>query len=241
MPPLLRSLLIEPLAFHLPGLGKVRSYIEQAKVPMPERMETYNFLHRFALDEIFDPAYLQQVDGEMPLELLRQRWYQCGEAPLVKRMLFLDHKFTLADNDLRKVNRMCELAGIDVRYPLLQEEMVEFAARVPAELLLKGQQLRYFYRRAMRGFLAQKTLEKHKHGFGLPFGLWMKEYPPLKAFAHERLEQVKARGFLNNHFIDRLIQAHETGHATYYGVFIWVLVMLEEWLQAHGQELGQSS
>ncbi len=240
VPPLLKSLLIEPLAFHLPGLGKVRSYIEQAKVPMPDRMETYNFLHRFALTEIFDPDFLAQVNAETPLELLRERWRQCGEAPLVKQMLFLDHKFTLADNDLRKVNRMCELAGIDVRYPLLQEEMVEFAARVPADLLLKGQQLRYFYRRAMRDFLAQKTLEKHKHGFGLPFGLWMKEYPPLKAFAHERLEQVKARGFLNDDFIGRIIQAHETGHATYYGVFIWVLVMLEEWLQAHGQELGQS-
>ena len=237
-PPLFRSLLIEPLAFRLPGLGKVRSYIEQAKVPMPKRMETYNFLHRFALSEIFDPAFLQQVDDEAPLELLYERWRQCGETPLVKRMLFLDHKFTLADNDLRKVNRMCELAGIDVRYPLLQEEMVEFAARVPTAMLLKGQQLRYFYRRAMEGFLAQKTLEKHKHGFGLPFGLWMKEYPPLKAFAHERLEQVKARGFLNDEFIRRIIQAQETGHATYYGVFIWVLVMLEEWLQAHKWELG---
>ena len=235
VPSLLKSLVIEPLAFHLPGLGKVRSYIEQAKVPMPERLETYNFLHRFALEEIFAPEFLAQVDTEMPLELQHQRWARCGEASLVKRMLCLDHKFTLADNDLRKVNRMCELAGIEVRYPLLQEELVEFAAGIPSDLLLKGQHLRHFYRRAMRGFLAEKTLEKHKHGFGLPFGLWMKDYAPLKAFAHQRLEEAKARGYLNDAFISRIIEAHETGHATYYGVFIWVLVMLEEWMQAHGQ------
>ena len=235
VPPLLKKLLIEPAAFHLPGLGKVRSYVEQARVPMPERLETYNFLHRFALQEIFAPEFLAQVDTEMPLELQRQRWARCGEAALVKRMLCLDHKFTLADNDLRKVNRMCELAGIEVRYPLLQEEMVEFATAIPANLLLKGQRLRHFYRRAMRGFLAEKTLEKHKHGFGLPFGLWMKEYQPLKAFAHQRLQEARARGYLNDAFINRIIEAHETGHATYYGVFIWVLVMLEEWMQAHGQ------
>jgi len=235
LPALLKTALVEPLANHLPPLRKVKSYIEQAKVPMPERMETYNFLHRFALAEIFSPDFLSQVDGDEPIRLLRERWNQCGEAPLVKQMLFLDHKFTLADNDLRKVNRMCELAGIDVRYPLLQEDMVEFAARIPADMLLRGQQLRAFYRYAMRDFLAKKTLEKHKHGFGLPFGLWMREYAPLEEFAHDRLERVKARGFLNDEFIGRIIHAQETGHATYYGVFIWVLIMLEEWMQAHGQ------
>jgi len=235
VPPLLKSLLIEPLAFHLPFLGKVRSYIEQARVPMPDRLETYNFLHRFPLREIFTPDFLDQVNVEAPLERQRQRWARCGDAHLVKRMLCFDHKFTLADNDLRKVNRMCELAGIEVRYPLLEEELVEFAAGIPSDLLLKGQRLRHFYRRAMRGFLAEKTLEKHKHGFGLPFGLWMKEYQPLKAYAHQRLREARARGYLNDAFINRIIEAHETGHATYYGVFIWVLVMLEEWMQAHGQ------
>jgi len=233
VPPLLKTAFIEPLADHLPPLRKLKSYIEQANVPMPERMETYNFLHRFALNEIFDAAFLNEVDHEEPLRLLRSRWQQCGDASLVKKMLFLDHKFTLADNDLRKVNRMCELAGIDVRYPLLQEEMVEFAARIPTNLLLKGQELRTFYRRAMKGFLAKKTLEKHKHGFGLPFGLWMNEYTPLKEFAHDRLERIKARGFLNDQFIRKIIHAQETGHATYYGVFIWVLIMLEEWMEAH--------
>ena len=236
VPPLLKTALIEPLAYKLPPLRKVRSYIEQSRIPMPERMETYNFLHRFALNEIFSNDFLQQVDTEEPLQLLRERWNQCGEAPLVKQMLFLDHKFTLADNDLRKVNRMCELAGIDVRYPLLQEEMVEFAARIPANLLLRGQKLRAFYRHAMKDFLPQKTLEKHKHGFGLPFGLWMNEYQPLKDFAHDRLERIKARGLLNDDFIRKIIEAQETGHATYYGVFIWVLIMLEEWLETHKEK-----
>src|SRR3989304_6363409 len=49
----------------------------------------------------------------------------------VQRMMHYDLQVILADNDLRKVNRMCELAGVRVRYPMLDEELVAFAARVP--------------------------------------------------------------------------------------------------------------
>jgi asparagine synthase (glutamine-hydrolysing) len=238
VPAILKAALIEPLANKLPPLRKLKSYIDQAKVPMPQRMETYNFLHRFALPEIFSPEFLAQVDGEAPIRYLQAHYERAGDVPLVKKMLFLDHKFTLADNDLRKVNRMCELAGIEVRYPLLQDEMMEFAARVPADMLLKRLELRSFYRHAMKGFLAKETLEKHKHGFGLPFGLWMNEYPPLKAFAHDNLENIRKRGILNDDFIGRIIEAQETGHATYYGVFIWVLIMLEQWLETHRETAG---
>ena len=238
VPPLFKRLLIEPAANHLPGLGKLRSYIEQAKVPMPQRMETYNFLHRFALNEIFSAQFLEQVDSDAPLRALQSRYDRAGETSLVKKMLFLDHKFTLADNDLRKVNRTCELAGVDVRYPLLQDEMLTFSARIPSKLLLRRLQLRAFYRDAMKGFLAPKTLEKHKHGFGLPFGLWMNEYAPLKAFAHENLAAIRRRGILDDAFIAKIIEAQQTGHATYYGVFIWVLIMLEQWLETHKETAG---
>jgi len=233
VPPILKSALIEPLATNLPPLRKLKSYTEQSKVPMPERMETYNFLHRTSLDDIFGAEFLRQTNTEVPIEYLRTHYNRSGETPLVKKMLFLDHKFTLADNDLRKVNRMCELAGINVRYPLLQDNMMAFAASVPTDMLLHRFELRSFYRYAMRDFLAKETLNKNKHGFGLPFGLWMNEYPPLKAFANENLQRFKQRNILNNNYIDKIIEAQQTGHASYYGVFIWVLIMLEQWLEKH--------
>lgn len=236
IPKILKNLLIEPAATYLPPLKKLRSYIEQAKTPMPERMETYNFLHRSALTDIFSMEYLDQIDPGVPLTLLNEHYQRSEDnVHLVKKMLFLDHKFTLADNDLRKVNRMCELAGIDVRYPMLQERMMLFAAEIPADMLLRRFELRTLYRRAMKDFLARETLNKSKHGFGLPFGLWMNEYQPLNELAHEKLKQIRLRGILNTQYIDNIIEAQKTGHATYYGVFIWILVMLEQWLETHGQ------
>ena len=236
IPSILKTALIEPVATSLPPLKKLKSYIEQANVPMPERMETYNFLHRSALNEIFNKEFLNQIDPESPLTLLRQQYERTDvSTPLVKKMLFIDHKFTLADNDLRKVNRMCELAGIDVRYPLLQDSMMSFAARIPADRLIRRFELRSFYRHAMKGFLADETLSKSKHGFGLPFGIWMNEYPPLKDFVHDNLQNFRQREILNTQYIDKILEAQLTGHATYYGVFIWVLVMLEQWLEKHSQ------
>lgn len=226
--------LLEPLAFNVPLLSKVKSYIEQANIPMPDRMETYNFLHRTPLAEIFSDDFLAQIDTDAPAKNLRNTYKRAPSSDLVKRMLFLDGKFTLADNDLRKVNRMCELAGIDVQYPMLQEDLVEFAASIPSKWLMDGFELRSFYREGMKDFLAKETLSKSKQGFGLPFGVWMSSHEPLRQFAEANLQGIAQRGILNPNYIDNLIKAQKEGHASYYGVMIWILISLEQWLVAHG-------
>jgi len=224
---------VEPVAFNLPPLRKLKSYIKQAKIGMPDRMETYNFLHQAPLSEIFSEEFLKQIDPDSPLQNLRLTYNRVSSDDLIKRMLFLDCKFTLADNDLRKVNRMCELAGIDVQYPMLQESLVEFAASIPSKWLMRGFELRSFYRESLQNFLPKQCLTKSKQGFGLPFGVWMSNDKELKQFAEANLEAIEKRGFLNPAYIKNLIQLHQDGHASYYGVMIWLLIMLEQWLLTH--------
>ena len=225
--------LLEPVAFNLPPLRKLKSYIEQANIAMPDRMETYNFLHRSPLAEIFSEDFLAQINPELPVQNLRNTYNRTSSDDLIKQMLFLDGKFTLADNDLRKVNRMCELAGIEVQYPMLQENLVEFAASIPSKWLMRGFELRSFYKEGMRDFLPKETLRKSKQGFGLPFGVWMSNDKDLKQFALASLESIEKRGFLNPAYIKNLIRLHQEGHASYYGIMIWILIMLEQWLSTH--------
>lgn len=240
MPGLLRSALIEPLAFGLPGgdrlapLRKARSYISQAKVPLPDRLETYNFLHRTPLPEIFAPDFLAAVDTGAPLADLRDVYARTRSGSSVNRMMHLDLKVTLADNDLRKVNQACGLAGVDVRYPLLDDEMLEFAASVPPHLQLQRNRLRHFFKKALADFLPAEIIHKKKHGFGLPVGQWMAEFEPLRELSRESLSAFRARGILNPAYLDWLDRQHRSEHASYYGVLLWVLVMLEQWLQSHG-------
>jgi len=239
VPAVMRHTLLEPLAFNLPGaallppLRKLRSYIEQARVPLPDRLESYNFLHQHDMRQIFTDEFLADIDSEEPLRSLREIYQRTASNDSVNRMMHVDLKITLADNDLRKVNRTAELAGIRVRYPLLDEQLVEFAGRVPASLKLKGYQLRYFFKDALKDFLPPEIIKKSKHGFGLPFGLWMHQHAPLRELAYDSLASFKQRGYLRPAYLGQLVTLHRDQHSTYYGTMIWVLMMLEQWLQVH--------
>jgi asparagine synthase (glutamine-hydrolysing) len=152
-------------------------------------------------------------------------------------MLFLDWKFTLADGDLRKVGRMCELAGVDVRYPWLDDDVVEFSTTLGADDKVNGLQLRFFAKQALRGFLPDKVIDKPKQGFGLPFGEWLKTSPRLQEQTYALLTRFAKRGICRQDFLTTLVENHRTGHADYFGTMVWVLTMLEAWLEAHQLDL----
>jgi asparagine synthase (glutamine-hydrolysing) len=239
LPGWLRRAAVDPIAAlpgldSLPGLRKLKSYVDQARVPLPDRLESYNFLHRTPLAEIFDPELLARVDPEAPLRSQRECYARTDSQAMVNRMMHLDLKITLADNDLRKVNQACELAGVDVRYPLLDERLMEFAAGVPPRLQIKDNRLRWFFKHALADFLPPEIVAKKKHGFGLPIGLWMAESGPLRELTEDSLAGLRLRGILNPGYLDWLRDRHASEHAGYYGVMLWVLTMLEQWLRRHG-------
>ncbi len=240
VPRWLRGRVVEPLALRSPAasriapLRKLRSYVEQAITPMPARLEAYNFLHREPLSQLLHPDFLAAVDPDLPLRQLGEVYERAHASSMLKRTMHLDLKFTLADNDLRKVSRMGELAGVDVGYPMLDEPLVALAAHIPSRLLLKRLQLRSFYRRTLQDFLAPETLAKQKHGFGLPFGLWMAEHRTLQELAYQSLDALKRRDILKKSYLDDLFARHRDDHAAYYGVMVWLLMVLEQWLISHG-------
>jgi asparagine synthase (glutamine-hydrolysing) len=238
IPHALRRALVEPLAFSLPGreriapLRKLGSYIRQASVPLPDRLETYNFLHRSPYADVFEPDFLATISVDEPLAMLRDVYQRADSASAVNRIMHLDLTLTLADNDLRKVSRMCDMAGIDVRYPLLDDQLVEFSGEIPASLKVKGLKLRYFFKHALKDVLAPETIAKTKHGFGMPFGLWLRDHTRLAELVHGSLDAFQRRGILRPSYIQDLRRQHYTDHATYFGIMIWVIAMLECWLDA---------
>ncbi len=207
------------------------SFLQQAATPLPNRLENYNFLHQIAPETIFDTALFKTINTEQPIDHLSSYYNLPDNANTLNRMHYMDWKRTLADNDLRKVSHMCELAGVEVKYPFLDSELVDFSCSIPSSLKLKGFKLRYFYKQAMKGFLPNEILTKPKHGFGLPFGVWMKTNKDLQALAYDNISGLKKRNFFNPNFLDLAIDQHRSGHASYYGELIWVLMMLELWLK----------
>ncbi len=220
----------------LPLFSKARSYVDQASVPLPDRLQTYNYLLRLGLDNMFNADFLAGLDTEQPLRLARDIYHRPSDASTLNRMLYLDWQHTLADNDLRKVGRMCALAGIEVRYPMLDEDVVGHSTQVPSALKLPGGKLRDFYKRAVADFLPQAIIDKPKQGFGLPFGVWMAEHPGLSEMAGDNLSRLRRRGILKPAFIDQALSLHQQEHAHYYGELVWVMMMLELWLTSRGFE-----
>ena len=84
--------------------------------------------------------------------------------------------------------------------------------------------------------MADETLSKEKHGFGLPFGVWLTDNAELKALALTALNAFRQRNIVKASLIDAAIEAHTNSHASYYGELIWILVVLELWLQAEEHE-----
>ncbi len=246
LPPWLRRNVVEPATDRVSSesritpLRKARSYVEQALIPLPERFESWNFMYREGGQHMLDADFAANIDREGPMRLMRKVWDAAPSPNLLEKMLWYDWHFTLADNDLRKVGAMCALAGVRVSYPLLHPAVVDLSTRVPPEMKIKGTELRTFFKKAMADFLPGEIIRKKKHGFGLPFGLWLKTDKALGDLIYSHLSALKRRGIVDADFIDGLIAQHRDGHAAYYGYAIWDLAMLEAWLVRHIDKRGQS-
>jgi len=236
LPRALREGLIGPVLAVLPPLGlfgKAQRYAQNASMPMPARYDNYNLLERFGAGNVFTSAFLEAVDRGEPPAQMAEVYRDAQAESLINRMLAFDLRYTLADNDLPKVARSCELAGVEPRFPMLSDAVVAFSARLPPGLKLKGTRLRYFFKEALRGFLPNEIITKTKHGFGMPFGPWLQTHAALRQMALDSLTDLKRRQIVRAEFIDELTSVHVPAHAKYYGTMVWVLMMLEQWLRQH--------
>ncbi len=240
VPALVRMGLIEPLAALLPSgsqvppLRRAKRYIAQAKFPLPDRLEIHNFLERTPFSEGFDPDFLAAVDTESPLANLREVYARTASAATVNRLMHLDLKIGLADNDLRRVYQACGLAGVDVACPLLDDEMLEFAARIPPRMQARGRRLGWFFKQALDDFLPRDIIQKSRRASGLPVGLWMAEHAQLRDLAGDSIGGLRRRNILHPSYLDWVQAQHADEPASDAGVMLWVFVMLEQWLSHHG-------
>jgi asparagine synthase (glutamine-hydrolysing) len=238
VPQALRRGLIEPLMLstpglrHLPGLSKLRSYVEQARPAMPQRYASYNLLMHLGHANVLTADFRSAVDADHPHKLLAEAHAPFASASLVNQMMGIDLRFILADGDLPKVTHMCELAGVDVAFPILDDRVVDFSQKLASDLKLRGTTLRWFFKEALKDFLPPAVITKQKHGFGLPVGAWLVGHKPLFDLAADGIGLLRQRGIVEPKFIDELLHTRLRQHPAYYGTMAWVLMMLGLWLDS---------
>lgn len=224
---------LKRLSLRLPPdlpLRKVANYLRLARLPMAVRVTRDNLFAKLSADDVLHPDILGEIDFEAPARHVEALFDQLPAASDLQRFLYLDHRLTLADGDLRKVGRACELAGIEVRYPMLDDEVVALSARIASALLCRNGRLRAFYKEAWANFLPRAILDKPKHGFGLPYEQFLANHPPLRDLAKAGLEGLKAHGWFRPRFLDQVSAQLKAG-GTPDGV-AWDLVTLAQWLES---------
>ena len=91
-------------------------------------------------------------------------------------MMFIDLAMAIADNDIVKVTRAAKAAGVSVRFPYLDPELVQFTGRLGPRYKLRGGSKRHLFKSALRNVLPAEILRKKKKGFGIPVGRWFREH-----------------------------------------------------------------
>ena len=235
VPALVKRALIEPLALGLPLssvplLRKGARYVEIARMPVPGRMQLYNLLLRMGPATVFTPEFIAAIDLGEPQRRELASFDATPSAATLNRMLAHEWKYILADNDLPKVTGTASLAGVDVAFPFLDDRLLDFSLGLPPDQKVRGRKLRYFFKEALRGFLPDEIIAKKKHGFGLPFGVWLVREPALRDFARASVDALAGRGIIVKGLARTLFEERIGEHASYYGEMVWILMMLEQWL-----------
>jgi asparagine synthase (glutamine-hydrolysing) len=148
----------------------------------------------------------------------------------LSRAQYADLKIWLPGDILTKVDRASMAVGLEAREPLLDHRLVEFAARLPAKMRLRGGSGKWLMKRALASRLPQEILHRRKMGFVTPVSAWFRGPLADQAAAIAHGSALGQTGWFDAAAIARLAEAHRAGRSDH-GRLLWQLLMLDKSLQ----------
>jgi len=233
---------LTPAALRRGPVRKAANYLARKNAPLHERIHAYDLSYYLGdLNAIFSKAFLDKGPFVKPQEVAARILARADAADEIDRYMYHDLKNTLMDNDLRKVNTMTELAGVQVRYPFLDPALVEYTGLIPAGLKVKDGALRWLYKETFKDFLPQEIIAKKKHGFGLPIVRWMMRPGKLQDMLKDALFDGKLarRAVFRKGFVEDLYKRAESDKTTYFGNYLYYIFFMELWMREHLDTRGQ--
>jgi len=164
-----------------------------------------------------------------PYQTLKALIEDTDATTLLNRLLYADTK-TYLHELLMKQDQMSMAASIESRVPFLDHKLVEFSARMPERMKLRGWTTKYVLRESMKGVLPDVILKRRKMGFPVPVGTWFRGKYRSVIDEYVLSERTLARGLFEPEYLKRMVEAHQSGvenHADR----LWSLLNLEIWLR----------
>ena len=131
--------------------------------------------------------------------------------PPLERMLALEQRFFLTDHNLTYTDKMSMAAGVEVRVPFLDLDLVDFAARIPSQYKQRGREGKWVLKKAMEPYLPSDVIYRPKSGFGAPLRRWLRV--ELRDWLADTLspERLQNRGLFDPYAVQRLMAANAEG------------------------------
>lgn len=173
--------------------------------------------------------------GSSPFDVIKPHLAANAEVDTVARAQYLDIKTYMPEDILVKVDRMSMAHSLEVRSPILDHRLMEFAAAIPSDCKLNGRESKYIFKKMNAGRLPADILHRPKQGFCVPLARWLRQ--DLSPLVEATLFQEKndLGRLINMDWVGKLWQAHKQGISDH-SHKIWGLLMLFLWFRQFGQE-----
>jgi asparagine synthase (glutamine-hydrolysing) len=177
---------------------------------------------------IYSADFRAQLGPSAVRDVVAVPWHASSAHGLLDRMLDVDSQTYLADDLLAKVDIATMACSLEGRSPLLDHELLQFAASLPPHLKIAGSERKVALRRALRGWVPDSILDAPKRGFQPPLARWFRG--DLREYAREVLLDPTAtrRGYFEEGAVARLLSEHAAGRADH-SQGIWTLLIFELW------------
>ncbi|MFQ5774657.1 MAG: asparagine synthase (glutamine-hydrolyzing) [Kiloniellaceae bacterium] len=236
LPAWVRRALIAPIARSLPAdrhspltnLSRyARAFVESSDRPFEERYRTYvQVFGPDSLDRLLRAARRGEVDS------LGAAFAAATGGDGLNRLMRADLLTQLPNDLLVLTDRMTMATSLECRVPLLNHELVELSARLPAEVRIRNRELKHILKVALKGILPESILHRKKRGFGAPIGAWLKnELTPLVKTVLSR-ETIERRGLFDWRVVAETIALHQAGREDHTDHLL-SLINLEVWARLY--------
>ncbi|GGX49585.1 asparagine synthase (glutamine-hydrolyzing) [Saccharospirillum salsuginis] len=191
---------------------------------------TNAFFSRPLWDYLVRQDFERQLDGYDPASLTSDYYHRADTDDHLSRVLYTDIKTYLPGDILVKVDRMSMANSLETRTPLLDYRVVEYAARIPSSLKLRGRDKKHILKESMKPLLSDDILYRKKMGFSVPLAQWLRN--ELRATGDDYFNR-RNSGLAEVFDMSRvrnLWQAHQQGQSLYTQE-LWSMLMYEVWWQ----------
>ena len=228
VPSAVRSAMATSVVPRLPGqLGRYarRSFLGMPRRPGAMFLDTFAGVPLHQQHALLNPALMAGAD---PYAASLEHFARAnGSSSMLGRLLYTDVKTYLVEL-LMKQDQMSMSTSIESRVPFLDHKLVEFAARLPDRLKLRGFTTKRILREAIRGIVPPAILSRKKMGFPVPFSGWVRNRWNTSARDVLLDRRSRERGLINPEAVSRLLHEHRDGTING-GDAIWALMNLELW------------